>query len=142
MNLIRHRFLGSAFIRPQTAAGWALVTAASLAGALSPIPVRAAGDAAAGRQVYAKRCLGCHGDLKTTSTFGPNLTGIIGRKAGTGESGVHSRALIESGITWDEASLRKFLAAPTREVPGTNMPVDVADPQQIEDVVAYLRTLR
>jgi cytochrome c len=50
--------------------------------------------------------------------------------------------LIESGIAWDEASLRKFLAAPTREVPGTNMPVDVADPQQIEDVVAYLRTLR
>ena len=139
---MRHRFLGNASIRLQTAAGRALVAAASLAVALSSMPVQAAGDAAAGKQVYAKRCLGCHGDLKTASTFGPNLTGIVGRKAGTGESGVHSRALIESGITWDEASLRKFLASPTKQVPGTNMPVDVPDPQQIEDVVAYLRTLR
>ena len=136
------RFFAGAFIRPRAAAGWTVMAAVSVAAALAPVPVRAAGDAAAGRQVYVKRCLGCHGDLKATSTFGPNLTGIIGRKAGTGESGVHSRALIESGITWDEASLRKFLATPTREVPGTNMPVDVADPQQIDDVVAYLRTLR
>ena len=142
MNLSRDRLLGSAFITPQTALGWALVTAASLAGVLLPIQVRAAGDPAAGRKVYAARCLGCHGDLKTASTFGPNLTGIVGRKAGTGESGVHSRALLESGITWNEASLRKFLAGPTKQVPGTNMPVDVPDPQQIEDVVAYLRTLR
>lgn len=139
---MRDRFLGSASIRLQTTAGWALVTAASLVGALLPIPVWSAGDAAAGKKVYASRCLGCHGDLKTTSTLGPNLTGIVGRKAGTGESGVHSRALVESGITWDEASLRKFLAAPTKQVPGTNMPVDVPDPQQIDDVVAYLRTLR
>jgi cytochrome c len=139
---MRHRFLDSASMRLQTAAGWALVTAASLICALSPVPVRAAGDAAAGKKVYAARCLGCHGDLKTASTFGPNLSGIVGRQAGTGESGVHSRALVESGITWDEASLRKFLAAPTKQVPGTNMPVDVPDPQQIDDVVAYLRTLR
>ena len=139
---MRHRFLDSASIRLQAMAGWALVTAASLICALSPVPVRAAGDAAAGKKVYAARCLGCHGDLKTTSTLGPNLTGIVGRKAGTGESGVHSRALVESGITWDEASLRKFLAAPTKQVPGTNMPVDVPDPKQIDDVVAYLRTLR
>jgi|KBSMisStandDraft_5_1062788.scaffolds.fasta_scaffold270490_2 cytochrome c len=139
---MRHRFLDSASTRLETAAGWALVTAASLICALSPLPVRAAGDAAAGQKVYAARCMGCHGDLKSTSTFGPNLTGIVGRKAGTGESGVHSRALVESGITWDEASLRKFLAAPTKQVPGTNMPVDVPDPKQIDDVVAYLRTLR
>jgi len=139
---MRHRFLGSASTRLETAAGLALVTAASLICALSPLPVRAAGDAAAGQKVYAARCMGCHGDLKSTSTFGPNLTGIVGRKAGTGESGVHSRALVESGITWDEASLRKFLAAPTKQVPGTNMPVDVPDPKQIDDVVAYLRTLR
>jgi len=139
---MRHRFLDSASMRLQTAAGWALVTAASLICALSPAPVWAAGDAAAGKKVYAARCLGCHGDLKTASTFGPNLSGIVGRKAGTGESGVHSRALVESGMTWDEASLRKFLASPTKQVPGTNMPVDVPDPKQIDDVVAYLRTLR
>ena len=118
------------------------MTALSLAGLLPPISVQAAGDAAAGKQLYDMRCIGCHGDGKTAGTLGPSLTGIIGRKAATGESGVHSRALLESGITWDEASLRRFLAAPTKQVPGTNMSVDVRDPQQIDDLVAYLSTLR
>jgi cytochrome c2 len=119
-----------------------MVAALSLAGLLSPILVQAAGDAAAGKQIYAMRCIGCHGDGKTAGTLGPSLTGIVGRKAATGESGVHSRALIESGITWDEASLRRFLAAPTKQVPGTNMSVDVPNPQQLDDLLAYLGTLR
>lgn len=142
MNVTRNKPYLRVFARPRTAASWALVTAASLAGVLSPISVRAAADAAAGKQIYDMRCLGCHGGGTTASTIGPNLTGIVGRKAAIGETGVHSRALIESGITWDEASLRTFLAAPTKAVAGTIMPVGVPDPQQIDDLVAYLRTLR
>ena len=142
MNVKRNNPYRKAFTRPQIVASWALVMAASLAGLLSPTSVRAAADAAAGKQIYDMRCLGCHGDGKTAGTIGPSLTGIVGRKAATGETGVHSRALIGSGIVWDEASLRKFLAAPTKQVPGTNMPVGVHDPQQIDDLVAYLRTLR
>jgi cytochrome c len=128
--------------RSQTAARWALVTTVSLVSPLSSISVHAAGDAAAGKQLYLTRCIGCHGDGNAAGTLGPSLAGIVGRKAATGESGVHSRALLESGITWDEASLRRFLAAPTKQVPGTNMSADVRDPQQIDDVVAYLLTLR
>lgn len=141
MNIDRNNPWRKAFASPQAAASWALVTALSL-GLLSSISVRAASDAAAGKQIYYMRCLGCHGDEKTAGTIGPSLVGIVGRKAGTGESGVHSRALMESGITWDEASLRRFLAAPSKQVPGTIMPVDVPDPQQIDDLLAYLRTLR
>lgn len=121
---------------------WALLTALTIAGLLSPAPARAAADAAAGKQVYDMRCVGCHGDGKTANTLGPSLTGIVGRKAGTGESGVHSRALIESGITWDDAALRRFLVAPTQQVPGTNMPAHVLEPHQVDDLVAYLHTLR
>ncbi len=87
-------------------------------------------------------CLGCHGGGGTENTLGPSLVGIIGRKAGTGESGVHSRAMIDSGIKWDEASLRIFLAAPAKTLAGTNMPVSVIDPQEIDDLIAYLKTLR
>jgi len=101
----------------------------------------AAGNAAAGKQVYDRRCLGCHGDGSSANTLGPSLVGIIGRKAGTGDRGVHSRGLIEFGITWDEASLRTFLAAPTKMVPGTNMNVGGLNPQELDDVIAYLRTL-
>ena len=130
-----------ALLRAQQATRWRLVIAGSLVGLLSPTAVLAAGDAVAGKRLYEVRCLGCHGDSQTGGQLGPSLVGIIGRKAGTGESGVHSRALIESAVTWDEASLRKFLAAPTKQVAGTNMPVGVPNSQQIDDLVAYFRTL-
>ncbi len=102
-------------------------------------PAEAAGNAAAGKRVYQMRCLGCHGDGSSATTLGPSLVGIIGRKAGTGESGVHSRAMTESNIKWDDTSLRWFLAAPIK---GTTMPTGVEDPQEIDDVIAYLKTLR
>ena len=103
-------------------------------------PALAAGNAASGRLLYQARCVGCHGDgSNSTATLGPNLAGIIGRKAGTGETGVHSRALTESNIRWDEASLRWFLTGPIEGT--TTMPAPVLDAQQIEDLIAYLKTL-
>lgn len=142
MNVKRNNACRRLFASWKTAASWAMVMALSLGGVLSSISVRAASDAAVGKQIYDTRCLGCHGDEKTAGTIGPSLVGIVGRKAGTGESGVHSRALMESGIRWDEASLRRFLAAPSKQVPGTIMPVSVSDPQQIDDLLAYLRMIR
>ena len=142
MNLNRINAFHRTFASRQTSACWIMIATLSLAGTLWSMPAQADPDAAAGKQIYYMRCLGCHGDEKTAGTIGPSLIGIVGRKAATGPSGVHSRALMEADITWTEASLRKFLAAPSREVPGTIMPVDVPDPQQIDDLLAYLRTLR
>lgn len=132
-------------LRRAAAAGQVMVTALWLTGLLlagSPTPAAAAGNAASGKEVYRARCLGCHGDGRTANTLGPSLVGIIGRKAGTGESGVHSRIMTESGITWNETWLRVFLSAPTKEMPGTIMPAGVPDAQEIDDVIAYLETLR
>jgi cytochrome c len=50
--------------------------------------------------------------------------------------------MIESNIIWNAASLRRFLAAPTKEVPGTLMLGGIDDPQELDDVVAYLESLR
>jgi cytochrome c len=122
-----------------------IVTASSLLGLLLsvlPTAVSAAGNAISGKEIYQNRCLGCHGGGGTENTLGPSLVGIIGRKAGTGDSGVHSRAMTESGIRWDETSLRIFLAAPTKTLRGTNMPVSVDDAGEIDDLIAYLKTLR
>ena len=107
-----------------------------------PSPSWGAGDAAAGRRLYHARCRGCHGDEHAAPTLGPTLVGIIGRKAGSGETGVHSHEMIESDIIWNAASLRRFLAAPTKEVPGTLMLGGIDDPQELDDVVAYLESLR
>lgn len=100
-------------------------------------------SAARGRRIFESRCATCHeGSPPSTATLGPSLTGIVGRKAGTGKSGVHSRAMAESGIVWSRDSLRRFLSDPGREVPGTIMPVRMEDPKQLDDLLDYLETLR
>ena len=106
-------------------------------------PAHAAEPASPGRKIFESRCASCHeGAPPSTATLGPGLAGIVGRKAGSGNSGVHSRALAESGIVWNRASLRRYLSDPGRAVPGTIMPMRVENPQELEEVLNYLETLR
>jgi len=116
----------------------ALVMTSALTGAV----IAAGGDAQAGKQIFQRRCAGCHVSTPGASGLGPNLNGIIGRKAGSGTSGVHSRALLEKDLVWNEQTLRKYLSAPAEQVPGGNMPLVVVDPAEIDDVLAYLKTLK
>ena len=111
---------------------------------VGPVPWAhgAAGDAQTGKKIFERRCSGCHADTHGGSALGPSLVGIVGRKAGSGNTGVHSRALSETDITWTESSLRKYLAAPATQVPGGNMPVVVLDPGELDDVLAYLKSLK
>ena len=108
---------------------------------LMPVPV--AGRPASGQEAYAQRCRTCHGGTAAADTpLGPSLAGVVGAKAGRAGPGVHSRALMDSGIVWDRESLRRFLADPRSAIPGTIMPVGVADPQELESLLDYLETLR
>jgi cytochrome c2 len=96
-----------------------------------------------GKKIFERRCQTCHGGTSAPDTpIGPNLVGIIGRKAGTGNSGVHSRAAMESDTVWTRDSLRRYLSEPGREMPGTLMPVQVQDPKELDDLLNYLQSLR
>ena len=96
-----------------------------------------------GARIFETRCRSCHiASSPSTATLGPSLAGLIGKKAGSGKTGVHSRALAESGIVWSRSSLRSFLSDPGRAVPGTIMPLRVEDPKDLEDLLNYLETLR
>ena len=53
----------------------------------------------------------------------------------------YSAALAQSGITWDSASLDKWLTSPQHLVPGAQMPFSLPDPVRRRDVIAYLATL-
>ena len=115
--------------------------ALALAGLIGS-PARA-DEPASGRDFYQRRCRTCHGGTTPAdSPIGPSLAGIVGTRAGTQPSGVHSRALIDSGIVWNRDSLRRFLADPRGAIPGTIMPVSVADPAELESLLDYLETLR
>jgi cytochrome c len=97
----------------------------------------AAGDPVKGEAIYA-RCQGCHSIDR--NRIGPLHRGLFGRKAGSVEGFNYSKAMKESGITWDEATHDDFLAHPRQTVPGTRMTyAGIADPQERADLIAYLK---
>ena len=84
-------------------------------------------------------CAGCHAvDARGGLGVGPTLYGVIGRKAGTIPGYQYSPAVRDSGIVWTADTLDRFLAAPSRMVPGTRMGVSVRDEGQRRAVIAYL----
>jgi len=96
----------------------------------------AAGDPGRGAAVY-ERCQACH-SLERNRT-GPKHCGLLGRKAGGVADFSYSKALKDSGIVWDAASLDRFLENPFKAVPGTRMGyAGVKDPQERADLVAFL----
>jgi len=103
------------------------------------------GDAANGKEVFMNSgCPACHGVTKEdNSKVGPNLVGIVGRKAGTVPSLLGpSENLKKYGVTWSAETLDEFLVNPSAKVPGTAMAGILSDPQQRADVIAYLSTLK
>ena len=67
-------------------------------------------------------CAHCHQIGKGASmATGPVLEGLIGRKAGTLSGYPFSDAMRRSGLTWDEATLDRFISSPQYVVPGTRM---------------------
>jgi cytochrome c len=70
------------------------------------------------------------------------LAGVVGRKAAAVPGFNYSDAMKTSGLVWTEANLDRFLAGPTRLVPGTSMRAIVSDPTERRQVIAYLATLK
>jgi cytochrome c len=103
----------------------------------------AAQDAAAGQRVY-NQCRACHTvEQGGRNLVGPNLHGIFGRRAASIEGFRYSadmRAKAEAGLTWDEATLRTYIANPKAVVPAGSMSyVGLRNEQQLNDLIAYLR---
>jgi cytochrome c len=104
-------------------------------------PALAAGDAAKGKKVF-KKCSACHSVKPGKKRIGPSLFGIVGRKAGKAKGFRFSSALKKSKLTWDEATLDKFIANPKKVVKGTRMSVRIKSAKQRSDLIAYLKTIK
>lgn len=97
------------------------------------------GDAAKGEKVFAK-CKACHSLEAGQNKVGPSLAGLFGRKAGSVEGFKYSDAMVNSGITWDEAQLSKYLENPKEAVAGNKMSFPgLKKEDDREDVIAYLK---
>jgi len=85
-------------------------------------------------------CTGCHNiDAGGPNMSGPNLYGVVGRKAGSVEGFDYSDGMAGLGTAWDVASLDRFLANPAGYVDGTYMVAGaVRDGEQRAAIIAYL----
>lgn len=90
-----------------------------------------------------KDCVVCHsveagGPLRVA----PNLNGIVGAPKGRAGWYAYSRALAKAGGTWTESDLDKYLAGPSKFLPGTSKAiVGYANDKQRSEIVAALKEL-
>ena len=102
----------------------------------------AGADPAQGERVF-QRCFACHSVVAGEDKLpGPNLRGVVGRRAGTQPGFRFSPVLIEAGargLVWTRATLDAYLADPERFLPGTEMAMPgLHEPVDRRDVIDYL----
>lgn len=74
---------------------------------------------------------------------GPSLFGVFGRKSAELPGFRYSPADKSAHLTWDAATLDKYLVAPRAMIPGTRMTyTGEKDPQKRADLIAYLASLK
>jgi cytochrome c len=115
-----------------------------LAVACSALPFSAsAADPAAGQLVFKANCAVCHTVVPGKALVGPSLFGVVGRHSGQ-EPGFHySAANRAADLTWDAATLDKYIASPQTVVHGTIMAFPgLPDAAKRADLIAYLATLK
>ncbi|SKA39896.1 cytochrome c [Enhydrobacter aerosaccus] len=114
--------------------------AALVASLLATNASAAEGNAAAGQRVFG-RCAACHSAEPGKNGIGPSLSDVFGRKSGTVEGYDYSPSLKSAGITWDSATLDRFLLSPDGLVHGTKMFMTLTNERDRSNVIAYLKTL-
>lgn len=116
-----------------------VLAALTLSSALANAAVAADGS---GEQIFNNACRTCHSWKKDDNRLGPTLHGVVGQKAGTVPGYVFSQAMKTSGITWDEATLDKFIAQPDVIVPNNNMKpfTGISDAGQRKQIIEFLKT--
>lgn len=117
--------------------------ALAAAAALLLPAVASAQDATKGKAVFNAACKACHDGGEGGGKVGPLLKGVVGSKAGEHAPDYkYSDAMKKSGLTWDEATLDKYLSDWAKKlVPGTLMNYPgLKDEAKRKDLIAYLKS--
>ena len=118
--------------------GLAAVVSLALSG-----PALAEGDAVKGKEAFAK-CGICHTFDK--NAVGPELKGIVGRKAASVADYAYSpgmKKLGEESIVWTPENIDKWITSPKAMLPDSPMAQlfqGVPDAQVRANIIAYLQT--
>lgn len=108
----------------------------------TPTPTATPTQAAVTPPTVFNQCAACHSTERGEHGIGPSLAGVLGRRAGTAAGFTFSQAMKDSGLTWNQANLDRYLTDPRGVVPGTTMTYNgVKDAAQRQAVINYLKTL-
>jgi cytochrome c len=107
---------------------------------VSEAALAGAGDPVHGKAVFEKRCTGCH--AMDADREGPRLSGVYGRKAGSIAGFAYSKGLKNSGITWTDTTLEKWLSDPDLMISDNNMSFSVPKAEERRDLIAFLKQAR
>ena len=90
-----------------------------------------------------KKCAICHDFTKGgPNRVGPNMWNIVNNKKAHRDDFSYSKAVLAKGGTWTYEDLYHMINKPTTFIPGTKMNfIGFKKPEDVADVVAYLRTL-
>ncbi len=99
-----------------------------------------AADAEHGKALFAP-CAACH--TERADSLGPNLRGVYGRRSAALDDFRYSNAMKRANLVWDDDNLRAYIRDPQGKVKGNRMPFGgMGDTKDVDDVVAYLKTLK
>ena len=109
---------------------------------LTSTAAAAGGDAGRGERVF-QRCFACHSvDPAERNLPGPNLHGVVGRRAAALPEFEYSpamQALGKTGLVWTDETLARFLTDPQGLVPGNAMGFfGLPSAQELADLIRYL----
>jgi cytochrome c len=96
-------------------------------------------DAAHGKELFEKRCVGCH--ALDNEKEGPRLRGVYGRPSGSVPSFKYSDALKNAHITWNDQTLDKWLTDTEKVAPNNDMAFQVGSAEERSHIIAYLKQL-
>jgi cytochrome c len=118
-------------------------TGSAVAAASTASAVAAASTASAAEPPAAfMQCKVCHSTEAGQTLIGPSLAGVYGRSSGSLATYSYSTAMRQAGLTWDDASLDRYLQSPMTVVPGTKMTfAGLKDQAARQEVIAFLKTL-
>jgi cytochrome c len=115
---------------------------ASLLSFALAVPAATADD---NQAAFNNHCRTCHSTKEGDNRLGPSLYKIFGAKAGAVPGyASYSQGLSSSGITWDEVTLREFIANPDTVIPSNNMKPykGIADEAVRQKIIEFLKSDR
>ena len=100
----------------------------------------AAADADHGKVLF-ETCAACHSDR--ADALGPSLRGVVGRRSASLDGFHYSGPMKRANLVWDEENLRGYISDPQAKVKGNRMPYGgMSNPKDVDDLIAYLMTLK